>query len=254
MSLADRVREALAGRVSLEGYTLSALAREIAEELGANWQSVRRQLQRQGVTPADVSAGAVKSPVLREAKMRTAVWDLETTSLKADIGSLLVSAFFDLDGGKIESKTILDFTETIGRDRTWAELERELILWTVKKMLSFDILIGHNTKAFDRNFMNGVIARHGLEPPPQRFHIDTYHVARYGLKGLYQSASLANLADVLKVGGEKDKPAKEDWRLAISGDSAAMERLRIRCEEDVKLNALVWARLKPYWLLWQCRR
>lgn len=186
---------------------------------------------------------------LSGARIRTKVWDLETTSLKADIGSLLVAAFLDVDksSGGLVSRTINDF------DGTWEDKEEQLLMWTLEQIHDADILVGHNTKAFDRNFLNGVEFRHGLQPRSPVLHVDTYLVARYGVKGLFQSCSLSNIADVIGV-GEKDRPAKGDWRKAISGDPESMERLRVRCEEDVKLNAAVWARLKPYWLLWRARR
>jgi uncharacterized protein YprB with RNaseH-like and TPR domain len=242
MTLVERVRRAIAGR-DLTGYTVTSLARELAIELDAKETSVRSVLNRDGVKPEEFRS----QRLLPQAKMRAKVWDLETTGLKADIGSLLVAAFLDLETETLVSRTILDF------DGNWKERELGLFLWTRDQMQTADILIGHNTKAFDRNFMNGVEFRHDLDPARQRFHIDTYHVARYGAKGLFQSCSLSNLADVLGVGA-KDRPAKEDWRLANSGDPESMERLRVRCEEDVLLNAAVWAKLKKYWLLWQCRR
>jgi DNA polymerase III epsilon subunit-like protein len=131
-----------------------------------------------------------------------------------------------------------------------ADAERQLIEEVLALYSSASILIGHNSKAFDRNFLNGVCARHDLPAPPPRFHIDTYHVARYGLKGIYQSVSLDNLADILHV-GVKDRPSKHDWREASIRDEEALERIRERCESDVRLTAAVWSKLMPYWVLWR---
>jgi len=242
MTTAERVRRELTGR-DFRGHTLASLSRYLSKKLDVPVVTVKGQLHREGVTAESLKLSSSSE----EAMMRVKVWDIETTGLKADISSLLVSAFLDTQTGIIDSMTILDF------DGDWDDKERQLYFWTREQMLETDMLIGHNTKAFDRNFMNGLTFRMNASPIPERYHLDTYLIARYGAKGIFQSNSLSNLGDVLGV-GEKDKPNKEDWRLANSGDPVAMQRLRQRCEEDCRLNAAVWARLKPYWLLWQCKR
>jgi len=175
----------------------------------------------------------------------TFVWDLETTNLKADMGTLLMGSFLDLATGEV-------VTARLSSDANVPieAAERDLVEEVSALFSSASILIGHNSKAFDRNFMNGCVARHGLPALPRRFHIDTYMVARYGLKGIYQSNSLDNLADILKV-GVKDRPSKHDWREANIRDEDALERIRLRCESDVRLTAAIWSKLEPYWLMWK---
>jgi len=178
----------------------------------------------------------------------TFVWDLETTSLKSDIGTLLMGSFLDLATGEV-------VTARLSSDQSMniADAERQLAEEVIALYSSASILIGHYSTVFDRNFMNGIAARIGLPAPPKRFHIDTCMVARYGLKGLYQSNSLDNLADVLRV-GVKDRPSKADWREASIRDEDALERIRLRCESDVRLTAAVWSKLLPYWVEWKGSR
>lgn len=223
-----------------------------------------RELRQQGhgyraiATMLNASDGAVRwmfekeQPILVR-KYRTYVWDIETTDFKADIGSLMVSSFLDLETGLTNSRTIHSFSGT------FTERERKLAEWTCNMIGAADTLIGHNVKAFDRNFLSGVCARHRLPQPPKRTYIDTMLIARYGLKGKI-GASMANLADVLGIKDhrgndiEKDKPSKNDWREYIAGDPKAMERITDRCEADVFVNALLWERLREYWFSWKGER
>jgi uncharacterized protein YprB with RNaseH-like and TPR domain len=173
--------------------------------------------------------------------MRTVVWDIETTNLRSDIGFIIVASFAELDAdGNITEIRTKDFTEI--RGRTQALKEKRMAEWVKEQYEHADILIGHNSTAFDRHFLRGMCMRTGLGQLEPRYHIDTYQVARGKL--LYQSLSLSNLADILGV-GEKDKPDKDSWREANAGDKDAIKRLRVRCESDVTITAGVWHKLKP---------
>jgi hypothetical protein len=105
----------------------------------------------------------------------------------------------------------------------------------------------HNSKGFDRNFINGVLIRHKLPKLPKRMHIDTLVVAQYGMKGLLQSYSLENLADYFKLPIQKDHPSKHDWRQANDMEEKSIKRIRKRCISDVQITALLWEKLKPFW-------
>lgn len=178
---------------------------------------------------------------------RAVVWDIETTDFKADIGQLMVSSFLDLQTGTLNSRTVLDFEGPLGTR------ERALAAWTASEVSKADALIGHNIKAFDRNFLNGVCARSELPIMPKRTYIDTMLIARYGLKGKIGS-SMANLADVLGLPIPKDAPSKNDWRLYIGGDPDAVGRITERCELDVIVNYHIWLRLRDFWYEWKGER
>jgi len=218
--------------------------RRIAKALGINEKPVRSYMER-------TDALSYPDPV----PIRTVVWDLETTGLRSDIGTLLVGAFLDLATGETECRSIYDFTEPDTTDFPRGEVpiivrEGQLLRWCRQQFEAADILIGHNSIGFDKNFLNGVSARHQLPALPKRFHIDTLSVARYGMKGLLQSNSLENVADFFGV-GVKNKPSKHDWRLANATDRDAINSLKVRCGADVRLTAAVWERLKPHWVNWK---
>lgn len=235
--------------------------RKIAEITGVSYGRVRGVLERNAaqreaesrasnspkgsVGQSDTSATEEGTPSVGTHKglgpaVRVAVWDIETTDLKSDIGRLTVSSFYYPDEDRLETKTFRDFDDG----------ELGLALWTRDRICELDFIIGHNVKMYDRNFLNGVLARHGQEYLPRRGWWDTLLIARYGLKGALQSNSMANLADVLGLDGSKYKPSKHDWRDVLV-EQSALDEIVTRCEEDVLLNYRLWLRLKPYFHRWQ---
>ena len=171
--------------------------------------------------------------------------DFETTDLKADIGSLIVASFGELDN---DDNVVALHTETIhsitrGKSSV-AEREKALAIWAKSQWSAADIVIGQNHIGFDRHFLDGVLFRNGLDLLPRRILIDTYQTAKGKLA---MSASMKNMVDIMHL-GEKDAPSKDDWRLANNGDKAALERIKERCESDVLMTAGMWRKLKPLYL------
>src|SRR3990167_2947934 len=176
--------------------------------------------------------------------MRTYVFDLECTNLRSDICTLTVAVFGELDSdGQIKKILANDILSLKG--------ERNLLKWVVTRITEADILMGHNSDAFDKNYLNGLLARYNMERLPKRIHLDTLQAARYGGKFLYQSLSMDNLADIFDLPIKKLKPSKHDWREGNLLDPRAIRILRKRCVEDVRVTALLWNKLKPYYYSWR---
>ena len=169
--------------------------------------------------------------------------DIETTDLRADVGSLIVASFAEVDSdGKIidlRTKTI----DTIGKG-TVAQRELALVKWTKAQWEHADIIIGQNHVGFDRHFIDGVLFRHNQELLKRRILIDTYQTAK-GKLGM--GASMRNLVDIMHLGA-KDAPSKDDWRMAGQGDKEALKRITERCESDVRMTNDMWNRLKPLYM------
>lgn len=169
--------------------------------------------------------------------------DIETSDLRADIGGLMVASFAELDSnGKVATMRTKNL-DTIGRG-TIIEREKLLAKWTKEQWEYADIVIGQNHIGFDRHFIDGVLFRHKIPLLEKRILIDTYQTA----KGQFaMSASMKNMVDIMGI-GVKDAPSKDDWRNANHGDSKALARITKRCEEDVRLTAEMWDRLKPIYM------
>lgn len=223
-------------------------ARRISKQLGISYARVRYYLEKMGVSGQWATAPRIKGTYLPRsdgatpAPLVSLVWDIETTDLRSDLGLLLCVGFLDLNTGSLVIKSVADFGHN----------ERELVEWVKEVVTGADILIGHNSLGFDKNFINGVLARHGLPPLPPRLHYDTYQIARNGFKGLPSSYSLRNLADFFGLPDQKDNMSKTIWRTAPV-DPEALERLKYHCEVDIHVTAQLWQVLKPYMMLWRGR-
>jgi hypothetical protein len=62
---------------------------------------------------------------------------------------------------------------------------------------------------------------------------------------------MKNLADFFRLPVQKDEPSKWDWAGSREVHEKALERLKYRCEEDVRVNALLWQKLRPYFHDWK---
>jgi len=207
-------------------------ARAIASKIGSTRGVVRWHIDHtksEGVTPL--------------ATFRVLVYDIECTNLRTDLGTLLCVAFYDMADGSIESKTIDDFGP---REKG----EKALVKWAAEKITSADCLIGFNSDAFDKHYLDGVSTRCGLPKLPKRIHIDLYQSARYGWGGLPSSYSLRNLSNFFHLSEEKQSMDKEDWRGALI-DPEKMVALRVHCERDVAVTALMWEAMKGYYFDWR---
>ena len=180
---------------------------------------------------------------MSEPCLKVKVFDLECSNLRTDLGVLLCAAFYDMADGSIESRSVNDF----GRKG-----ELSLVKWVRQQIADSTILIGHNILAFDRHFIDGVLARHNLEPLPRRILVDTLMIARYGFQGLPSGNSLRNLSHFFKLTEEKESLEKEQWRTALL-DPQAMLELKEHCEADCRVTAMLFDRLQPYWFRWQGR-
>jgi hypothetical protein len=221
--------------------------RRISQETGLTEKQVRYYLENRDhhLTVDENPFDFVDNVIMGAFPLKAYVWDLETTDFMADIGTLGVASFLDLSNGDIHTRTREDFAGGV-----WKDPEEGLALWTRRKCEEADVLIGHNSLAFDKNFLNGVLARHGHEGIPKRIHWDTYQIARNGgkFKARY---SLKNLADFFRLPEPKDEPSKHDWRLFIAGDSDAIARIVERCEADVRVTGMLFNRLRPYLMTWK---
>lgn len=201
--------------------------RRIAYDLELSEKQVRTYLKKRKAPPP------IPVPTIK-------VWDLETTDFKPDIGSIRIASFYDMATGQMRTRTHLDF-----------DTEAGLVEWIVGEYEDADVLIGHNSVAFDKIFLTGVYGRtHPGEELAKRIHWDTYLIARYGWKGGTRY-SLENLADHFGLPMQKDKPSKHDWRGMIAMDAASTARLVERCESDVLVTAMLFDRLRPFLARWK---
>lgn len=169
------------------------------------------------------------------------VFDLETTSLDTFFGRLIVGCFMDINTEEMVTKDIHDFQGSVD------EKETQLLHWATDEYEKGFVLVGHNITGFDRGFLQGRHDNLGTgRIINQALHFDTMQIARHQAKVRAHGNSLKNLLDYYQLPVQKDEPSKHEWARTRELDPVAIKRIRHRCEEDVRGNALLAGKLLPH--------
>jgi len=154
--------------------------------------------------------------------------------------SIICACWKELGKTKINSTSVSDNPERMKND---PYNDKQVVKDLHKMLMSADILIGHNLKAFDVKKFNARAIYHGLKPIPPTRTIDTLTEARRIAK--FTSNRLDYLGEHLGVGGKL--PTETGlWDKARQGDVAATKRMVKYCKRDVDLLEKVYMRLRPY--------
>jgi DNA polymerase III epsilon subunit-like protein len=174
-------------------------------------------------------------------RMRTAIFDLETSSLNANAGIVLCGCFLEYGKPKVT-------TFRADQYKNWKTNKSDNSL-LVKDILAyledFDILVAHNGQYFDKAWLNAACIKYGL-PPTLRFKkfIDPVQISRRQFK--LGRNSLASLIDYLEIPEKKTGIEFRHW-VQASHDSnvESMEVIVTHCIQDVKSLAIIYHKLRP---------
>ena len=121
-------------------------------------------------------------------------------------------------------------------------------LQVVKKLWELldeaDIVIGHNSDAFDIKKANARFVYHGLGPPSHYQTVDTLKLARRHFK--FNSNRLGHLGEHLGLGGKESTGGFETWAGCMKGDTKAWAVMKKYAKQDVDLLVDVYERLRPW--------
>jgi len=155
-------------------------------------------------------------------------FDIETSNLNADF-SILLTACIKPYG----QETI------VFRADSYPEWEHErandykITKAIAEELRKHAIVIGHFGSGFDVPFMRAKMVKHGLEPLPQMFGIDSWRIAKNNFK--VSSRSLKNLAQFFDI-GEKEPVEGGLWmKAAYNGSREAMDRVVAHNIRDVEV-------------------
>ena len=104
-----------------------------------------------------------------------------------------------------------------------------------------DMLIGHNSDAFDYKKFNTRAIKHGFHPISPKKTVDTLKLARKHFK--FTSNKIRYIANYL---GVEDKDESPDWVKCISGDEEALRYMRQYNRQDVITTEQVYLKLRGY--------
>src|SRR5882757_6826992 len=131
-------------------------------------------------------------------KPRILFFDIETggvNALKSDLGFTLNFGYKWLGEKTVHCLTVDQYPNWF---TTKGSINDKGILKAALKIMEqADILVGHFASVFDRRFIQGRCAIHGLTPPPPTKMRDTCMVARSAFN--FSSNRLENLTDVLRL-------------------------------------------------------
>ena len=195
-------------------------------DINADALRLKKKRDSKGAEPADGYIG-----------LRIAYWDIETTGFKADFDRILCASVAD-GFGDVKTFRAIDFPqENPLDDRGICVALRDYL------MNEFDVIVGWNSKLFDRDFLNTrLVVEHNEEPLRERLHIDAMYLIAQGKMG----RSLDNVARALRVTDvTKSHFDKRIWAMANMGDERALGYITDHCERDVLVLRRVFEKLRP---------
>lgn len=108
---------------------------------------------------------------------------------------------------------------------------------------SADVIIGHNSDAFDLKYLETRALKHGLPALPPITSIDTYKAAKARFK--FSSNKLNFIGGYLGV-GQKKQTSPGLWMRVFNGDKRAIKEMVAYNKQDVLLLERVFNKLAPY--------
>lgn len=171
------------------------------------------------------------------------IWDLETTNLSADFGSILCVGWKWLGEDKVHIIAINDFP-SFAKDPT---NERELLREFLKVYDQADISITYfgGLGAFDLPFFQAKILEHSLDLPKKVEMMDLFYTVKSNLK--LSSKSLKNVAKFLKLKNQKDMRPLEGkvWQRARAFHEPSLNYVYDHCVDDINCLEELYFRLRP---------
>ena len=107
-----------------------------------------------------------------------------------------------------------------------------------------DIVIGHNSDAFDIKKANARFVYHDFGPPSHYHTVDTLKIARRHFK--FNSNRLGHLGEHLGLGGKEVTGGFQTWAGCMRGDAKAWATMKKYAKKDVDLLVDVYERLRPW--------
>jgi uncharacterized protein YprB with RNaseH-like and TPR domain len=177
---------------------------------------------------------------MSKAALRICAFDLETTSLSADLGVILCAVVKE-PGQRL---AVFRLDETNPDWQADPRDDRALTEQLARRLEECDIWLAFNGRAFDLPFLRSRLAHWGLRPLAARTLIDPYLIARRKLR--VSGNSLAALAAYLRL-GHKHSLSPAVWkRAACQADRKALDQIVQHCKADVVLLERLIVYLKSY--------
>ena len=158
-------------------------------------------------------------------------WDIESTGLRGDYGTILVATVRPFNGRPTTFRV-----EQVGNDQ---RLARELS----SHLSSFDCWVTYYGKGFDKPMVNTRLLRWNREPLEARHHIDLYFTLKANT--LMSRRSMAQYAGLLELHDQKMGVSPNVWTDILGQPRGqAMRTMVQRCESDTEVLKQLYEKTK----------
>lgn len=151
--------------------------------------------------------------------------------------------FLDLEKQKLEKVDAVSTLDFPARFKKNFRDDIEVVKRLHKVLQDVDLIVGHNSDAFDIKKINYKFIKHGLEPVDLPPTVDTLKAAKKYAKS--SSNSLFYLAKEFGVDMKMELPKGVMWD-ADAGNEAALRKLKAYNKQDIKSGAALYFKLLPY--------
>lgn len=173
--------------------------------------------------------------------MKIVAFDIETSSLDGDWGSVLCASFCPIqsDGSLGEVKTL---TRKI---RAKDPMDDGSLCEKIKTELEkYNVIVTWNGKLFDVPFLNARLLKAGKQDYNPQMHLDMMWYAT-GNSARLASRRLDSVAQFFKTEHQKYAVDHDTLQRARYGDEAALKEVITHCEADVRILSEVYWKLLP---------
>lgn len=132
------------------------------------------------------------------------------------------------------------------RTKTWDERSgnREMLVQLRDLMSEADVLVGYNSDSFDNKKVNGLFAKHGIEPPSPYKSLDLYKVVKKNFS--FYSGKLGFVADRIVGDTKVETGGFQLWKDVLAGDEKAWRKFLQYQRQDVDLLVDLYQKLLPW--------
>lgn len=176
---------------------------------------------------------------MRQDLSKILLWDLETSHLKCDFGTLLACGYKWLGENKTKVISLADFNN-FKRDPTDDSAITKAFLDIYNQA---DMTIGYYSSGFDIKFFHGKVLEHGLPVPPKIPMVDLFYTVKANLA--LSRKSLQNVGYFLGLSAEKTPVEGKIWKAASCGNKKALKYIVDHCRADVEILEEAYLRLRP---------
>lgn len=175
--------------------------------------------------------------------MRVVGFDLECTHLSGMIGRILCCSFKEIlpDG----SGRLWTLRGDDKRFRNAKDLvdDSALAIEIRNTLEQYDLIVGHNSKLFDKKFLQARLMKAGAAPKKSQWHLDTMWIIRSNMR---ISSKLDNVQKFLGLPDEKTPISWDAWARGASFHKPSMDTIVEHCEQDVKVLEEAYWRVLPF--------